>query len=264
MVDTGINMILMGKGGVGKSFVAAMLAQYLQDRYGRVYCADTDPTNATFSKYKALNVRYVDILTTDMAIDRSRIDQLVEDILDHDVPAVIDNGASSYIPIMGYALETSFISSLKEAGREIRVHAVLIGGQGMNETLLVLEAILELLPAKVVVWENEFLGPVAKDGRTFVQSALYKEYRDKIAGVVRIPQRSPDTFGRDLNRMTQAALTFAEIRDSKDFLFMTRQRLADVRRDLYAQLDLIFPEPGNSERADAFAADEEAKDERDI
>ena len=239
MVDS-VNMILMGKGGVGKSFVAALLAQYLQDKFGNVYCADTDPTNATFSKYKALNVRYIEILADNMNIDKSRFDMLVEDILRHEGPVVIDNGASSYIPIMSYVLETGVFNILKTLGKDVLIHAVLIGGQGMSETLIVLEAILEQLPSRVVVWENEFLGPVRKDGKAFVESELYLEYKDKIAGVVRIPQRSPDTFGKDLDLMTRAALTFAEVRESPDFLFMSRQRLADVQRGIREQLDTIF------------------------
>jgi CO dehydrogenase nickel-insertion accessory protein CooC1 len=49
-----IHMVLQGKGGVGKSFIAAMLAQY-KARKGQIpLCIDTDPVNATFHGYKAL------------------------------------------------------------------------------------------------------------------------------------------------------------------------------------------------------------------
>jgi len=42
-----IHFILQGKGGVGKSLIAALLAQYLHGRGLEVYCFDTDPINAT-------------------------------------------------------------------------------------------------------------------------------------------------------------------------------------------------------------------------
>ena len=47
-----IHFILQGKGGVGKSFIASLLAQYLRDRKnGQVVCFDTDPVNPTLSRY---------------------------------------------------------------------------------------------------------------------------------------------------------------------------------------------------------------------
>jgi len=48
-----IHMVLQGKGGVGKSFVAAPMAQFLQDKGRDPLCIDTDPVNATFAGYSA-------------------------------------------------------------------------------------------------------------------------------------------------------------------------------------------------------------------
>jgi integrase len=43
-----------GKGGVGKSLVSAALAQYFRHRKIIPHCFDTDPVNATFAQYQAL------------------------------------------------------------------------------------------------------------------------------------------------------------------------------------------------------------------
>ena len=52
-----VHFILQGKGGVGKSFVAALLAQHYQaNGRGAVVCVDTDPVNATFSGYGAFGL----------------------------------------------------------------------------------------------------------------------------------------------------------------------------------------------------------------
>jgi len=48
-----IHVVLQGKGGVGKGFVAALMAQFLQDRGRDPLCIDTDPVNATFAGYSA-------------------------------------------------------------------------------------------------------------------------------------------------------------------------------------------------------------------
>jgi hypothetical protein len=45
-----VHIILQGKGGVGKSFVSAILAQYFRTKPAPVHCLDTDPINATFAQ----------------------------------------------------------------------------------------------------------------------------------------------------------------------------------------------------------------------
>ena len=57
-----IHMSLQGKGGVGKSLIASILAQYLQSRNQRIECIDTDPVNRTFSQYKAVNASRLELL----------------------------------------------------------------------------------------------------------------------------------------------------------------------------------------------------------
>jgi MinD-like ATPase involved in chromosome partitioning or flagellar assembly len=46
-----VHLVLQGKGGVGKSFVSAVLGQYFHARKGALHCFDTDPVNATFAQY---------------------------------------------------------------------------------------------------------------------------------------------------------------------------------------------------------------------
>lgn len=43
-----VHMMLQGKGGVGKSFASAMMAQFMADRGEAPLCIDTDPVNQTF------------------------------------------------------------------------------------------------------------------------------------------------------------------------------------------------------------------------
>jgi CO dehydrogenase nickel-insertion accessory protein CooC1 len=48
------NLVVTSKGGVGKSFIAWVIAQLGMSKGYDMYCADTDPANATFAGYKAL------------------------------------------------------------------------------------------------------------------------------------------------------------------------------------------------------------------
>ena len=115
------HFIVQGKGGVGKSLIASMLAQYLTDFSGSVIsCFDTDPVNPTFSRYQALNVETINILNEQNDINKREFDTLVERLLsDDDGVAVVDNGAATFIPLMSYFMENDLVSLLAESGVEI-------------------------------------------------------------------------------------------------------------------------------------------------
>ena len=51
-----VHMMLQGKGGVGKSFISALVAQYQKAKGQTPLCIDTDPVNGTFHGYEGLNV----------------------------------------------------------------------------------------------------------------------------------------------------------------------------------------------------------------
>ena len=57
-----IHLSLQGKGGVGKSLVSSILAQYFMYRSLPVQCIDTDPVNRTLSQYKGLEVQQLRLL----------------------------------------------------------------------------------------------------------------------------------------------------------------------------------------------------------
>ena len=54
-----IHLTLQGKGGVGKSLVASILAQYFRHRGTEIHCLDTDPVNQTFSRYIELGADHL-------------------------------------------------------------------------------------------------------------------------------------------------------------------------------------------------------------
>ena len=45
-----VHLVLQGKGGVGKSCVSAILAQYFRTKSAPVHFVDTDPINTTFTQ----------------------------------------------------------------------------------------------------------------------------------------------------------------------------------------------------------------------
>lgn len=234
-----IHFILQGKGGVGKSVVATLLAQYLSAKNKPVYCADTYPVNDTFARYKALQVKRFAILSSDQLIDPRAFDLLIEQLLEHEGNAVVDNGSSTFIPLSAYMVENQVVEMVQEAGKTVYLHSILTGGQAFDDTLMGLHALLKTGTAPVVVWENAFFGEVAKNGMKFSESALYKDYRSKIKGTITLDKRNQDTFGKDMELLLANRLTFDEAMSSPEFTLMPRQRLKIIQKSVFEQLAAI-------------------------
>ena len=129
-----VHVIAQGKGGVGKSLIAAIQASYLKERAAncKLYCYDTDPVNPTFSRHKALNVEVVKILTANNNIDSRNFDGLIEQLIENDGVAVVDNGAATFVPLMSYMAENQVPELLHESGVRLIVHVPMNGGQALE------------------------------------------------------------------------------------------------------------------------------------
>src|SRR4051812_2910554 len=60
-----VHLVLGSKGGVGKSHVASLVAQHLQERGRPLACIDADVLNETLSDLKALRAAPVHVLNGD-------------------------------------------------------------------------------------------------------------------------------------------------------------------------------------------------------
>src|SRR3954467_14671839 len=124
----GIHLSLQGKGGVGKSLVASILAQYFRGRGRSIQCIDTDPVNRTFAQYSDLAATRLELMR-DGSIDIRGFDGLMERLLTEDGTFVIDNGASTFIPLWSYIVENQVVDILRQAGKQLYVHTVITGGE---------------------------------------------------------------------------------------------------------------------------------------
>ena len=209
-----VHIILQGKGGVGKSTAALAVAQALAAMGRLPLVLDTDPVNHTMLHFPALGARAVEILDSNKQIDHRAIDLMWDMIINHAEEggdAVVDNGATSFVPMTAYIAENNTIDMLAECGVQTVLHTVLIGGQAMADTLRGLSMLIAETTAPIVVWINEKDGPVQRDGRGFEQSAPYQELvsSGRLAGVVTLPASNP-AYAQDWHDMTSAGQTFNE------------------------------------------------------
>ena len=233
-----IHIILQGKGGVGKSFIASTLAQYKESQAHKPLCIDTDPVNATFYGYKGLDVKQLKIMEADEINPRS-FDALVEMIASATDDVIIDNGASSFVPLSHFLISNQVPALLAEMEHELVVHTVITGGQALIDTVSGFSQIVSQFPSEAlfVVWLNPYWGPIEHDGKSFEQMKAYTANKGRVSAIIQIPALKKETYGRDLSEMLQERLTFDEALALSSLTIMTRQRLKIIKDQLFGQLD---------------------------
>lgn len=236
-----IHITLQGKGGVGKSLVASLLAQYFGEKGRIVRCIDTDPVNRTLAQYSALAAEKLILRDEHNRIDQRAFDSLMEEFLVADGGTfVVDCGASTFLPLWHYLLENNALDHLRDHGRKVFVHTVITGGQALLDTLNGFSELAATSTERnMVVWINEFFGKIEAAGKRFSEMTAYQSNLDKVLGAVVIAKRNQDTFGRDVEEMISSKLTFKQAIADGGLTLMAKQRLKVVQRDLFEQLDAV-------------------------
>lgn len=234
------HMVLQGKGGVAKTLASVMLSQFLRSKGGTIKCFDTDPVNATFAGFPALDVTRIEIMDGD-EVDPRSFDQLIELIASHEGDVVVDNGASSFIPLASYMLQNDIPGLLKGMDRQLVIHTLITGGQAVLDTLNGFSAIMKQFPdgPEFVVWLNPFFGPIEVDGIPFQKMKVYTENKARITGIIQMPELKKETFGHDLRDMLQDRLTFDEALASSELPLMVRQRLKMSQKAFFDVIGVV-------------------------
>jgi len=233
-----INMILQGKGGVGKSFIASILAQHKIAKGRNPLCIDTDPVNSTLMGFKRLNVTQIDVMSGD-EIDPRKFDGLIELIANAETDVIIDNGASTFVAMSHYLISNEIPKLLGELGHELVVHTVITGSQALIDTLNGFDKLVRNFPKETVfvVWLNPYWGEITMNGKEFEDMKAYVDNKRRVSAIIRIPNFKADTFGIDLSEVLQAKLTIHEALEDKSIPIMVRQRLNIIKTKLFTNME---------------------------
>ena len=234
-----VHFTLQGKGGVGKSLLSAYAAQYFESIGADVKCIDTDPVNHSLADYKALNVTSLELMDGSKLNERN-FDSLMERLLSETGTFIVDNGASSFLPLANYLIENKAIEMLEKRGCQVYIHTVITGGPAHIETVKgFMELAKQTNTKNLILWFNEFFGPIAHEGIAFTETDAYKTCSSKVLGTITLAKRNYDTFGKDIELLASAHKTFDEAIKGNEFQLMAKQRIKTVQRDVFEQLGQI-------------------------
>lgn len=233
-----VHFILQGKGGVGKSLVASILCQYLRQYGLPVSAVDTDPVNSTLTGYKELEVKRLNIMEGD-DVDQRRFDKLIEIIFQQPENGhiVIDNGASSFVPLCSYLKENDALTLIRDEGHQVLLHTIFTGGQAIGDTAAGIDVLAASFPeTPLVIWLNRYFGDISTDGKKFEEFKIYKERHSQFRAIIEIPHRKHSTFGKDLEELYVKRSTFDSAINSS-LPIMTRQRLKMFWSEVQKEID---------------------------
>jgi hypothetical protein len=236
-----VHLPLQAKGGIGKTYVAWLISQYILDQERPLQVVDADPSNATLYAFKALMAQRLDLMNGTV-LNEAKFDSLIMRIINEDSNFVVDAGASSYIPLNNYLLENYVVDLIAEHGKEIVMHSVIAGGSHLLDTLSGFADMVEQMPEQVrfVVWLNQYAEPVYAEGKAFEEMNVYLKNRHRIHGIVDLAYLNPATSRADMERMLTAKLTFGEINMAEGIDLVKKNRLMRIKKDIYRQLEAVL------------------------
>lgn len=239
-----IHFILQGKGGVGKTLISSFLMQYLQEKNKKekIMGVDTDPNNSSFTSIKALNIKFLPLLDEHEQINERNFDNLIELFFNTpDTTFVIDNGATSFLPLIGYLVDNAIFEMLQEKFKII-IHIPVTGGQSQNDTLNGMDYLIKTFnkqDIQFMLWVNEYFGKVLHNEQSIEELPAYINNKKHIQGVLYLPQVNPKTYGIDLEQMTKSKSTFSQVMQDKTFTLMSKQRLKMYKENTFNAIELL-------------------------
>lgn len=244
-----VHMTIAPKGGIGKSLIASLLAQWLKETGRQVVAFDNDPATATLQAYKALAVRKLD-LVRDGVVNKHAYDEMFMAMTTEDADFVVDNGASNFLELTNYIETSGLMDVLATVGLKPIVHVPVVGGDDVKLTVGGVVRMAKILPPStdIVVWLNLYKGPIVGDGVPWEKMEAYKTHAHRFHSEVTIQKRD-DMTNEALQRMLTDRLTFAEVKTSEAYNLFDKSRLERFKADIFEQLTQLLGSGGAASEA---------------
>ena len=239
-----VHMTLCGKGGVGKSVVARLLAEYLTSQGQPPIAFDADPLNTNFAAVEAFGAEKVQLFDQKQKINAKLFDAMVLQIYAADRSVLIDTGASSYVPLFNYMQELKFARDLNRRNFDLMLHVVIAGGPALPFTMSNLTEVCRTFggQARITVWLNHYWAEIEYNGKAFAELPAYTSNQDAIKGILEIERMAADTSAEDFADFLKRNLSFEQALDerSSPFNIVEQSRLFNIRETIFEGMDAVL------------------------
>lgn len=219
-----IHFVMQSKGGVGKSFCALMLAQYLLSKGQNIKIADIDPSNQSLIAYRKLGATFVSLLNNDDNVEVGSFDNVCDfiDQTPEDSTIVIDSGSSTFVQCFLFLSRQDITEMWKELGYHLIIHAPIACAEMRDDCIKTLSQMIDNINnTDFVIWINNYPQNVLSSNEQIEN--LFKEIKNRevIKAVVNIPRQEPSTFGKTLRAVLDKHYLFSQFeeKDNKLELF---------------------------------------------
>ena len=218
-----INIIVNGKGGVGKSFFATNFVQYLKDHHIEHRAIDTDNENSTLKRFHG-EAEFINIEKV------QQIDRLF-DCLKTSNLVVVDCRAASTDIFLDYFAEVRVFEILEELGASLTVVSpVNHEADSVEQVKIIAEALG--VKCRYVIVRNQ---AHSEQFKIYDQSNTRNRVLAELAGREIVMPKLYDWLVTGLNE-TNLSMTAAI--GQSDFSLVDRQRLKNWQAKFYEQIDL--------------------------
>ena len=229
--------IMASKGGLGKSFIATLVASSLIHLGSKTKFYDNDSETPVLSGYKSLEAEHIQLFKVDdeghIAAESLNIDahHAIGNELEYgdNNIIVVDNGSPSFQPFLSY-FQVNVVEAFKSIGVEFIV-VIPIAKDKVTHS-----APIEVLNSygnrvKYILIENEHFGEFEYDTSAFdIKQVKY--------AVIKM-QRYTQSQMADINRAQELNLLLSEAITSREFNLVSKSRLSMAQKlfeDLFIQI----------------------------
>jgi len=219
-----INLVINGKGGVGKSFFAINLVQYLKDHGTSFLAVDTDNENSTLKRFhsEAMFINIAKAQSLDTMFSSLESNPLL----------IVDCRAASTDIFLNYFDELNVLDMLAQMGVSLTIVSPI---NHENDSLKQLQVLSERIGnhCNYVVVKNQLFSE---------QFIIYEKSKTRTRLLKELGAREiemPKLHDWLVVGLNQTGCTIAAALRSASFSLMDRQRLKNWQQLFYKQLDSV-------------------------
>lgn len=224
-----LHIVCQSKGGVGKSFISYILAQYLQKEDSSVKFLDADPNNHSLVAFLSLRAKIASLNFKNgqvKSVGLGDFDEVFSDITEalgnsedlHNI--LLDTGSTTFAFLYSYFSDSdqNILHMFKEFyDLDVIFHMPICGGAGKTDCITSINRVIDNLNfAKTVVWFNNYPESVfdfndqerINQGLNPLELIFDKSQFSKIFGYINMPQLGSDTFMKNFRWILDRNMTF--------------------------------------------------------